>query len=54
MNWPTVIVAAVVAAVFLAIVIGGIRRKRLGKGACSACGGSCAGCGMQCHSEGKG
>lgn len=50
MNWATVIVAGLVAGVFLAIVISSIRGKKLGKGACSSCGGSCGSCGMQCHS----
>ncbi len=51
MNWPTIIVAAVVAAVFVAIVIGEIRKRKNGKGGC-ACGGSCGGCAMSgmCHS----
>ncbi|MBE6885110.1 MAG: FeoB-associated Cys-rich membrane protein [Ruminococcaceae bacterium] len=50
MNWPTIIVAAVVLAVFLAIVITGIRNKKKGKSSCS-CG--CSECGMkgQCHPE---
>ncbi|MBQ8648552.1 MAG: FeoB-associated Cys-rich membrane protein [Clostridia bacterium] len=41
MNWPTIIVTAIVAAVFLAIVIKGIRDKKKGKSSCS-CG--CSGC----------
>ena len=48
--WPTLIVAAIVAAVFLAIIITGIRNKKKGKGSCS-CG--CSGCGMSdiCHPQ---
>ena len=48
--WPTIIVAAIVAAVFLAIVITGIRNRKKGKGSCS-CG--CSGCGMKdtCHPQ---
>lgn len=50
MNWPTILVAALVVAVFLAIVISGIRNKKKGRSACS-CGGSCSGCAMSgaCH-----
>lgn len=49
-NWPTIIVAALVAAIFLAIVISGIRNRKKDKTFCS-CGGSCGGCGMSgtCH-----
>ena len=54
MNWPTIIIAAIVLIVFLAIVISTVRNKKLGKGACSSCGGSCGGCSLQgqCHSAG--
>lgn len=50
MNWPTIIIAAIVAAVFLAIVISGIKNKKNGKSSCS-CG--CGGCAMKdsCHPE---
>ena len=47
MNASTIIVAAIVAAVFLAIVIREIRNRKKGKGSCS-CGGSCDACGMNC------
>ena len=52
MNWPTILVAAIVAAVLLAIVITGIRNQKNGKGTCS-CGGSCGGCSMNgsCHPQ---
>lgn len=48
MNLPTLIVAAVIAVIFLSIVITGIRNKKAGKGGCS-CGGNCANCGAGCH-----
>lgn len=44
MNLPTFLVAAVVAAVFLAILFCGYRRRKKGKPSCS-CGG-CAGCSL--------
>lgn len=49
-NLATVIVAALVAVVFLLIIINGIRKKKKGKGSCS-CG--CSGCAMSeiCHSK---
>lgn len=41
MNFPTLLLAALVAAVFLAIVVNGVcKRKRGGSG----CGCGCAGC----------
>ena len=54
MNLPTFIVAAIVAILFLAIVVKGIQNKKNGKGGCS-CGGSCGSCGMNgtCHSHNK-
>ena len=45
MPWPTIIVASLVAALFLAIVIKGIINKKKGKTSCS-CGCSCETCGM--------
>ena len=50
MDWPTIIIAAVIAAVFAVIVVNGIRNKKKGKSSCS-CG--CGGCPMsgQCHPE---
>ena len=50
MNWPTIIVAAVVATIFAAIIIVSIRNKKKGKTSCS-CG--CSGCAMEgtCHSR---
>jgi len=47
-NLSTIIVAAIVALVFVAIVVNQIRNKKKGKGSCS-CG--CSQCGMSelCH-----
>ena len=47
MDWPTIIVASILAVIFFAIVITGIRNKMKGKHSCS-CGGSCGGCAMNC------
>ena len=53
MNAPTIIVALVVLAVFVAIIWGAIRNRKKGKAACScgSCGGGCAGCPLsgKCH-----
>lgn len=48
MDWPTVIVASIIAAIFLAIVIRGIINKKKGK---SSCGCGCSGCALKdsCH-----
>ena len=46
MNWPTFVIATIIAVVFLAIIIRGIRNRKNGKGGCS-CGCSCSGCGMK-------
>ena len=46
--WPTVIIAALVVATFVAIVTCGVINKKKGKSSCS-CGGSCGSCGMNCH-----
>ncbi len=48
MNAPTIIIAAIVALIFIAIVVSEIRKRRNGKGGCS-CG--CGGCAMRdaCH-----
>ena len=50
--WPTIIVTTVIAIVFLAIVISGIKNKLNGK---SSCGCSCGGCALKdtCHSHSK-
>ncbi|MBE6991846.1 MAG: FeoB-associated Cys-rich membrane protein [Ruminococcaceae bacterium] len=49
MNLPTFIVAAIVAAVFIAIVVKMISDKKNGKSSCS-CGGNCRACGAGCSS----
>ena len=43
MNWPTLLIAALVAAAFAAIIVSGVRKKKCGKSSCSC--GSCASCG---------
>ena len=45
MDWPTILVASVIAVIFAAIVITGIRNKQKGKHSCS-CGGNCGACGI--------
>ena len=44
MNGSTIIIGALVAIVFVAIVVSEIRKIKSGKGSCS-CGGSCSTCG---------
>lgn len=48
--WPTIIVASLVAILFIAIVINEIHKKKTGKSTCS-CGGNCGSCGMGCNKE---
>jgi hypothetical protein len=50
MNLPTIIVLAIVVAVFVGIIAKAIIDKKKGKSSCS-CGGSCSGCSMSgmCH-----
>lgn len=50
--FPTIIITCIIAVVFLAIIINGIRNKKNGKGSCS-CG--CGGCAMRdtCHGKPK-
>lgn len=52
MNIPTLIVALIVAALFVAIVVSEYKKKKSGKGSCS-CG--CSGCSMSdvCHGKDK-
>lgn len=52
MDWPTIIVAAIVFALFLFVIIRGIQKKRRGEGGCS-CG--CSACAMRdsCHAGKK-
>ena len=48
MNWPTILIAALVAAALAAIVLRSVRNRKKGKTSC-ACG--CSGCAMSgvCH-----
>lgn len=50
MNWQTIVVAGIVAAVFVAIIVKAIIDKKKGKSSCSC--GSCGGCANKdfCHS----
>ncbi len=52
MNAPTIVVALIVAAIFVAIVISEIKKRKSGSGSCS-CG--CSGCSMSdvCHGNKK-
>ncbi|MBQ8028566.1 MAG: FeoB-associated Cys-rich membrane protein [Clostridia bacterium] len=52
MPWPTIIVGAVVAIIFVAIVVNEIKKRKQGKGGCS-CG--CSGCALKdsCHPQNK-
>lgn len=43
----TIIISAIIGAIFLSIVIKGIVNLKNGKHSCS-CGGSCGSCGMNC------
>ena len=49
-NLPTILLGLAVLAVFVAIVAGGIRKRRRGEHSCS-CGGSCGRCACSgmCH-----
>lgn len=51
---PTIIIATVIALVFIAIVVNGLLNKKKGKHSCS-CGSGCGSCGMNglCHSNNK-
>lgn len=51
-NLPTIIGAAVVAAVFIAIIVCEVKKRKSGKGSCS-CG--CSDCAMKdtCHGADK-
>ena len=46
MDWPTVIVAAIIGVIFVAIVANEIRNRIKGK---SSCGGNCGACGACKH-----
>jgi hypothetical protein len=45
---PTIIIASVIAVIFIAIVANEIRKKKKGIPSCS-CGGNCAACGICPH-----
>ncbi|MBQ4137846.1 MAG: FeoB-associated Cys-rich membrane protein [Clostridia bacterium] len=45
-HLPTVIVAVIVAAIFVAIVVKNIINIKKGKGGCSC---NCEGCSLNCH-----
>ncbi len=53
MDWPTIIVAAIIAVLFALVVFFHFRNKKKGKHSCS-CGG-CSGCAMSdvCHGNKK-
>jgi hypothetical protein len=53
MDWPTLIVASVVAVLFALVIFFHFRNKKKGKHSCS-CGG-CSGCAMSdvCHGKSK-
>ena len=52
LNLPTILIAALIAAVFIAIVVKSIRDKKAGK---HGCGCGCEGCGScnACHPDEK-
>ena len=45
---PTIIISAVIAVIFVAIVVNEIKKKKNGTHSCS-CGGNCGACGVDCH-----
>ena len=49
MNFPTALLAAAVAVVFISIVVSGVRRRKRGGGCSGGCG--CSGCAGTCHLE---
>ena len=51
MDWPTIIIAAIIAVLFALVVFFHFRNKKKGKHSCS-CGG-CSGCAMSdvCHAN---
>ena len=49
---PTIIIATVIAVIFIAVIVNEVRKKKSGKSSCS-CGGNCGACGMGCHEEKK-
>ena len=51
MDWPTIIGASIIGAVFVLIIVRGIINKKKGKHSCGSCGscGACNACGVNCH-----
>lgn len=45
MDIPTIVVAAIIAVIFVAIVVHEVKKRRQGK---SPCGGNCSSCGCGC------
>lgn len=50
MDWPTIIVAAIIGVIFVAIVVTEIRNRIKGTASCS-CGGNCGACGACSHNK---
>lgn len=52
MNWPSIIILAVIIAAVLAVIVAEILKKKKGKSSCS-CGGACGACPMggTCHQK---
>lgn len=50
MNLATILIAIAVGAVFVAIVVNEIRKKKKGISSCS-CGGNCGACGGNCQNR---
>lgn len=52
MNFPTFIIAFIVAVILVTIIVVQIKNKKKGKGTCN-CGLSCGGCAMKdsCHKD---
>ncbi|MBQ9736489.1 MAG: FeoB-associated Cys-rich membrane protein [Clostridia bacterium] len=46
--WPTILIASVVAVLFVLIIVNEVHKRKSGKGGCS-CGGNCGACGADCH-----
>ena len=48
MDWPTIIVATIIAVILTSIIVCGFINKKKGKSTCS-CGRSCGACQLNCH-----
>lgn len=48
MNLPTIIIALIILAAFVAVVVSSVRNRKKGK---CMCGGSCGSCGMNCSKK---